>query len=111
MLQGAESTLYGCQVVPGPISAVIGSKPTTREMTIPVPTFGHTPLVGGNLESGYDEATTNIKGRTWDVALRKRFYSVDTAVWAVCPRLRGAAVATVHSRKLRFLPHSANYFG
>ena len=27
-------------------------------MTIPVPTFGHTPLVDGNLENGYDEATT-----------------------------------------------------
>ena len=32
-----------------------------------------TPLVGGNFENGYDEATSNIKGRTWDVALRKRF--------------------------------------
>ena len=31
-------------------------------MTIPVPTFGHTPLVGGNFENGYDEATTNIQG-------------------------------------------------
>jgi hypothetical protein len=41
-------------------------------MTIPVPTFGHTPLVGGNFENGYDEATTNIKGRTWDGALRER---------------------------------------
>ena len=41
----AESTWYGCQVVPGPISAVIGSKSTTREMSIPVPTFRHTPLV------------------------------------------------------------------
>jgi hypothetical protein len=42
-------------------------------MTIPVPTFGHTRLVGGNFENGYDEETTNIKSRTWDVALRKRF--------------------------------------
>ena len=31
------------------------------------------PLVVGNFENGYDEATSNIKGRTWDVALRKRF--------------------------------------
>jgi hypothetical protein len=31
------------------------------------------PFVAGSLESGYGEATTNIKGRTWDVALRKRF--------------------------------------
>jgi hypothetical protein len=56
-------------------------------MSIPVPTFGHTPLVGGNFENGYDEATTDIKGRSWDVALRKRFSSVATALWAVCPRL------------------------
>ncbi len=62
-----------CRVVPGPISAVIGSKSTTREMSIPVPTFRHTPLIGGNLENDYSEATTNIKDRTWDVALRKRF--------------------------------------
>ncbi len=72
-MQGAESTWYGCQVVPALISAVIGSKSTTREMSIPIPTFGHTPLVGGNFENGYDEATTNIKSRIWDVALRKRF--------------------------------------
>jgi hypothetical protein len=42
-------------------------------MSIPIPTFGHTPLVSGNLENDYNEATTNIKDRTWDVALRKRF--------------------------------------
>jgi len=27
----------------------------------------------GNFENGDDEATTNIKGRTWDISLRKRF--------------------------------------
>jgi len=43
-------------------------------MSIPIPTFGHTPFVGDNFENGYDEATANIKGRTWYVALRKRFY-------------------------------------
>jgi hypothetical protein len=37
------------------------------------PTLRHTPLVDGNFENGYDEATTNIKARTWEVALRKRF--------------------------------------
>jgi hypothetical protein len=42
-------------------------------MSIPIPTFGHTLFVGDNLENGYDEATTNINGRTCDVALRKRF--------------------------------------
>ena len=57
----------------GPISAVIGSNSTTREMRIPVPRFRHTPLVDGNLENGYDEATTNINDRSCDVALRKRF--------------------------------------
>jgi len=40
---------------------------------MPIPTFGHTPLVGGNLENDYNEATTTIKGRTSDGALRKRF--------------------------------------
>jgi hypothetical protein len=30
-------------------------------------------LVIDDVENGYDEATANIKGRTWDVALRKRF--------------------------------------
>jgi len=30
-------------------------------------------LVVDGVENGYDEATTNINGRTWDVALRKRF--------------------------------------
>jgi len=41
-------------------------------MSILSPTWRHTPLVVGNLENGYDEAT-KIKGRTWDVASRKRF--------------------------------------
>jgi iron complex outermembrane recepter protein len=31
------------------------------------------PFVAGAEENGYDEATANIKGRTWYVALRKRF--------------------------------------
>jgi iron complex outermembrane receptor protein len=31
------------------------------------------PFVAGSGENGYDEATANIKGRTWYVALRKRF--------------------------------------
>jgi iron complex outermembrane receptor protein len=31
------------------------------------------PFVAGANENGYDEATANIKGRTWYVALRKRF--------------------------------------
>jgi outer membrane receptor protein involved in Fe transport len=31
------------------------------------------PFVAGSRENGYDEATANIKGRTWYVALRKRF--------------------------------------
>jgi len=31
------------------------------------------PFVAGSLENGYDEATANIKGRTWYVALKKRF--------------------------------------
>ncbi len=39
-------------------------------MSIPVPTFRHTPLIGGNLENDYSEATANIKGRTWYVALK-----------------------------------------
>jgi hypothetical protein len=42
-------------------------------MSIPIPTFGHTAFVVSNFENDYNEATTNIKGRTWDVALRKRF--------------------------------------
>jgi hypothetical protein len=29
------------------------------------------PFVAGTFENGYDEATTNIEDRTWDVALRK----------------------------------------
>src|SRR5439155_24833490 len=61
-LQRAKSTWYGCQVVPGAISAVLGSKPTTREMSIPVPTFRHTPFVVGNFENGGGEATAKIKG-------------------------------------------------
>jgi outer membrane receptor protein involved in Fe transport len=31
------------------------------------------PFVAGAAENGYDEGTANIKGRTWYVALRKRF--------------------------------------
>jgi hypothetical protein len=31
------------------------------------------PFAGGAFENGYDEQTTNIKGRTWYVALKKRF--------------------------------------
>ena len=31
------------------------------------------PFVAGSNENGYDEATANIKGRTWYVALKKRF--------------------------------------
>jgi hypothetical protein len=31
------------------------------------------PFVGGAQENGYDEATVNIKGPTWYVALTKRF--------------------------------------
>jgi iron complex outermembrane recepter protein len=31
------------------------------------------PFVAGSLENGYDEATANIRGRTWYVALKKRF--------------------------------------
>jgi iron complex outermembrane receptor protein len=31
------------------------------------------PFVAANNENGYDEQTANIKGRTWYVALRKRF--------------------------------------
>jgi iron complex outermembrane receptor protein len=31
------------------------------------------PFVAGAFENGYDEATANIKGRTWYVALKKRF--------------------------------------
>ena len=31
------------------------------------------PFVAGAFENGYDEVTTNIKGRTWYVALKKRF--------------------------------------
>jgi hypothetical protein len=31
------------------------------------------PFVAGGAENGYDEQTANIKGRTWYVALRKRF--------------------------------------
>jgi len=30
-------------------------------------------FVSDGVENGYDEATTNVKGRTWDVASRKRF--------------------------------------
>ena len=30
-------------------------------------------VVAGAAENGYDEATANIKGRTWYVALKKRF--------------------------------------
>ncbi len=31
------------------------------------------PFVAGAGENGYDEQTANIKGRTWYVALKKRF--------------------------------------
>ena len=31
------------------------------------------PFVAGSSENGYDEATANIRGRTWYVALKKRF--------------------------------------
>jgi iron complex outermembrane receptor protein len=31
------------------------------------------PFVAGAAENGYDEATANLKGRTWYVALKKRF--------------------------------------
>jgi outer membrane receptor for ferrienterochelin and colicin len=31
------------------------------------------PFVAGAAENGYDEQTANIKGRTWYVALKKRF--------------------------------------
>ena len=31
------------------------------------------PFVAGAIENGYDEATANIKGRTWYVALKERF--------------------------------------
>jgi hypothetical protein len=72
-LQRAESTWCGCQIAPEAISAVLGSKSTTREMSKLNPTFRHTPFVVDNFERDYDEATINIKGRTWDVALRKRF--------------------------------------
>jgi hypothetical protein len=58
-------------------------------MSIPVPTFRHTLFVGGNFENGYDEATANIKGRTWYVALRKALLPVATALWAVPAPHRG----------------------
>src|SRR5215472_6224061 len=57
ILQKAKSTWYGCQIAPEVISAVPGSKSTTREMSIPSPTWRHTPLVVGNFDNGYDEAT------------------------------------------------------
>ncbi len=44
-----------------------------RETRISIPTFRHTTFVSDGVENGYDEATTNVKGRTWDVASRKRF--------------------------------------
>jgi hypothetical protein len=31
------------------------------------------PFVAAAVENGYDEATVSIKGRTWYVALTKRF--------------------------------------
>ncbi|HLW35011.1 MAG TPA: hypothetical protein VKS98_05065, partial [Chthoniobacterales bacterium] len=31
------------------------------------------PFVAASLENGYDESTANIRGRTWYVALKKRF--------------------------------------
>jgi iron complex outermembrane receptor protein len=31
------------------------------------------PFVAGSFENGYDESTTNLKGRTWYVALKRRF--------------------------------------
>src|SRR5262249_48283253 len=31
------------------------------------------PFVAASIENGYDESTANIRGRTWYVALRKRF--------------------------------------
>ena len=31
------------------------------------------PFVAGNIENGYDQWTANIRGRTWYVALTKRF--------------------------------------
>jgi hypothetical protein len=42
-------------------------------MSIPAPTFGHTPLVDGNFENDSDEAANNIKRRNWNPALKKRF--------------------------------------
>ena len=31
------------------------------------------PFVGGNIENGCDPWNANIRGRTWYVALKKRF--------------------------------------
>ncbi len=31
------------------------------------------PFVGLNVENGYDQWQANIRGRTWYVALKKRF--------------------------------------
>src|SRR5438874_3788755 len=31
------------------------------------------PFVAGSFENGYDESAANLKGRTWYVALKKRF--------------------------------------
>ena len=82
------------------MSAVVGSKSTTREMSIPVPTFGHTPFVVDNFENGSDEATTNVKGRT---RFEKTLVICSHGpVGRVLAPHTVAATATVHSRKLRF---------
>jgi hypothetical protein len=63
-------------------------------MSIPIPTFGHTPLVGGDLENDYNEATTNIKdvGCRFEKTLLICRYG---PVGHVPAPHRGAATATV----------------
>src|SRR5262249_22175750 len=109
ILQRAESTWYGCQLVPGAISAVLGSKSTTRERRTPVPTLRQSPLVVGNFANGtHGQHQSSYLGRRLG---KTRLIRCHGPVRRLPVTHRGAATATVLSRKLRFFPHSANYFG
>src|SRR6476660_2384896 len=88
-MQTAESTWYGCQIVPAAISTALGSKPTTGERTIPAQTFRHTAFIIDNFESDYERATTIIKGSYLARRVVKPSYSVAAFLCAVCPRSTG----------------------
>jgi hypothetical protein len=57
------------------------------------------PFVAGAFENAYDEATANIKARTWYVALKRRFRTVAAALRAAF-RVdhTGATTAILHPK-------------